>query len=141
MMQDQRELDELQKRIDQRFAQLERDPSDWRPCAVSIDGGPLRYADINLTLPEPELTSFGNDAERLATMTGLGQWVMEVDGVVDPSGDLVTVRFGADVLRQPLESKVFVTWVESRHITGEMLSRLQSNGPLTYHHESEADRG
>lgn len=138
---DQDELDELQKRIDQRLMQLEGEKGGWRPIATSIDGGPLRYAEVKLTLPEPDLTRFGQETER-EFMPALGGWQMEVGGFVEPTYDLMTFRFGADVLRQPLEGKGYLAGVEQRYITGEWVTYVHSDGPLTYHHdEGEADRG
>ena len=141
-MADRFEIEELQRRIDQRLMQLEREPSDWRPCAVSIDGGPLRYAEIDLTLPEPQLTRFGIEPEREfmgrlefpADQRGLG-WRMEVDGFVEPTYGLMTFRFGADTARQPLEGEGYLTRVEQRRITGEWVTYAHSDGPLSYHCE------
>jgi hypothetical protein len=132
------EMEELQKRIDQRLAQLERDPSDWRPCAVSIDGGKLRYAELNLAMPEPSLTRFGKGPER-EFMPALGEWQMEVDGFVEPTYDVMTFRFGADTVRQPLEGEGYLTRVEPRGITGGWVTYARSSGPLTYHHVAPID--
>lgn len=141
MTQHQRELDELQKRIDQRLMQLEGEKGGWRPVAVSIDGGNLRYAEVNLTMPEPNLTRFGEDPER-EFLPSLGEWQMEVEGFVEPTCSEMTFRFGADILRQPLEGKGYLTRAEQRYITGEWVTYVHSDGSLTYHHdEGEPDRG
>lgn len=131
------EIEELQGRIDQRM--MARDPEDpWRPIAVSIDGGELRYAEVNLTLPERTLTRFGQEPDR-EFMPRLGQWQMEVDGFVEPTYDVMTFRFGADTHRQPLEGKGYLTRVEQRWILGGWVTYAQSEGPLMYHHHDETD--
>lgn len=127
---EQLELEKLQKRIEQRREQLKAEESDLQPVAVSIDGGKLMYGELDLSEPEPAYTAFGQKSRYFIGQ--LGQWQIEMDGFVEPIRDFVTVRFG-DTRSQPYEGKAFITSVQSRPITGEWVSFLQSEGPLIRH--------
>lgn len=128
-------IEELQQRIDLRRAQLRREKSRLQPVAVSVAGGDLRYGELDLTLPEPLITSFGEEDHR-EHLPRLGEWRIEVDGFVEPVLEPVVVKFGADVGRQPLEGKMFVLKVESQFPPDGYISTLQSTGELTW-----SDRG
>lgn len=135
---EQRELEALQRRIEWQRAQYEREEIDLQPVAVSVNGGKLMYGELDLILPEPAITAYGQVSEHF--IGTLGEWRIEIDGFVQPVHDIVPVSFG-DTRSQPYEGNAFITSVEPRPITGEWFTNLQSTGPLTYNEESEPDRG
>ena len=126
---DELELEKLQKRIERQRAQYEREETDVQAVAVSVNGGKLMYGELDLTLPEPAITAYGQISEHF--IGTLGEWRIEIDGFVEPVHDVVPVRFG-DTVSQPYEGHAFITRVRPRPITGEWVTNVQSTGPLTF---------
>jgi hypothetical protein len=128
-----RELELLQERIEEQSAQLARTNPRRFPIAIGISDGPLMYAELEWNPPHEEITAFG-DHEReflppLPPLPPLLGFAAEIEGVVHPTGEPVTYRYG-DARVQPYSGEAWVVSVRPV-FPGGYVTTLKSTGPLS----------